>query len=159
MINQVRVTDALSLTSVTPVYSPACLLDVSSLDARLTTDTNFADGCERGYFNYFDPDEIEDEDGVVLACTAPHTPSQILENLFTSLLSLIGESDFPGHTPFMIGYCVGWLSAIAVAQSDEAATGMLALTSLVKTFYEQNYVRFETPAQRELRAFLRGAAC
>lgn len=152
MLDYTRVTDALSLTSVTPVYSPACLLDVSSLDARITTDTNFVEGCERGYLDYFDPDEIED--WLVIAQTAPHTMHQILGSLFSSLLSLIGESDFPEHIPFMIGHGVGWLSAIAVAQPEEAATGMLALISEVETLYKENYVRFETPAQREQRVFL-----
>lgn len=154
MIDHMRVTDVLTLIPVVPAYSPACLLDVSCLDARITTDTNFVAGCEAGYLNYFDPDEIED--GVVIAPTAPHTTSQILESLFASLLSLIGLTDVPEHIPFLIGCCVGWLSAIAVAQPDEATTAMLALTSLVATLYEQNYVRFETPAQREFRRFLSG---
>ena len=158
MLDHLRVTEALSLAPVVPpVYRPACLLDVSCLDARLTTDTNFVAGCECGYLNYFDPDDVEDGD--VLACTAPHTLGQILESLLAALLSTIGETDYPEHIPFMIGFSVGWLSAIAVAQPDAAATGMLTLTSMVTTLFKENYVRFETAAQRELRAFLGGATC
>src|SRR5579885_3085549 len=133
MVDHVRVTDVLTLAPVaSPAYSSSCLLDISGLDARLTMETSFVEGCEDGYKRYFDPDVIEPETAIALP--GSQTLKLVPDDLMRCLLVLLAAK-LAG--PYMIGWCVGWLSALAVAHLDEAATGMQVLTSLVATLYEQ----------------------
>ncbi len=131
MVDHVHGTEALAPVLVGPPTSrSSCLLDISSLDARLTAETDFVEGCEDGYKRYFDPDVIEPE--TMMTFHGPQMLKLTLNDLMRCLLVLLLAKL---ARPYMIGWCVGWLSALAVAHPTEAARGMQVLASLVATLY------------------------
>jgi hypothetical protein len=136
VLNMVRVTDALPIVSSIAwedvLYAPNLLLRVSSLDTSLVEHRDFTDGCQSGYEGYFEvlwDDDVSD-DGSVFVWKA-YPLSEVLTEIHIALLDVFSVIFAPKKSfPWMVGYMVGWLSALSKYQPIEADFGMQVLASL-----------------------------
>ncbi len=104
-------------------YSPALMLD-ARLSAVITDDPEFRPACEWGFTVFFE--EVENEE--FEACTMEAVKAAIRENMRDDI------DPFFGGVPLVnrVGVSLGWLSALALAQYQEAKEGLQELMALLE---------------------------
>jgi hypothetical protein len=98
------------------LYSPALLLD-GRFDASITDTFAFAEGCASGFEGYCDAVAVSGE-----GCQSWLEVCRFVVEVVTD-----AGSDFCGD----VGYCLGWLSALALENCPLALRGSGLLTMLV----------------------------
>ena len=111
-------------------YSPALLLE-SSFDASITDSDEFRKACQWGYDAYFEDMYITGESETALVFVAKcYTWAEIVEFVTQNAL---GENA-PGYfisRDWRAGFGLGWLSALALTNRQEAMMGLTMLTVLI----------------------------
>jgi hypothetical protein len=132
MLRQVETPSSLSLVAVMCdlPYPPALLLE-SSFDASITDSDEFRRGCQWGYDAYFEDMYVERESETALVFVAKcYTWAEIVEFIIQNTL---GENA-PGYfisRDWRAGFGLGWLSALALTNQQEAMMGLTMLTALI----------------------------
>src|SRR5437660_9466493 len=93
-------------------YSPALLLD-ARLSAAITDDADFRSACEWGFWSFWEGVDCDD-DGL---CTVKEARAATRENMRDDVHPFFGP---PPPLVSRVGVSLGWLSALALAQCEEA---------------------------------------
>src|SRR2546429_6605677 len=132
MLNRTEIRQpALSVAAFAEVpYSPALLLE-SSFDASVTDSEEFHLGCKWGFDAYFDTMYGWGESKAELVFVEKrYTWAEIVEIVF---LTALGE-DLPGYVTlrdWRAGFCLCWLSALALAKRHGGVLGLSMLSLLL----------------------------
>jgi hypothetical protein len=107
-------------------YTPALLLE-GRFDASITDDPAFSDGCGTGFNGYYDVLS----DGLEGYC-----PVSEMRRFMVELVTTPGGGpvwlDQRSGFRWQVGYGLGWLSALARSQYQEATKGLKLLMQLVE---------------------------
>jgi hypothetical protein len=113
-------------------YSPRFLLPVQ-FDASMTTDSEYQEGCESGFYCYFEDMFQQNEAG---------RETVFLDRFYSraDVMSLVVEGLSSSFSPsrwdaaplsYSVGFVLGWLSALALTDRPLALGGLELLTVLV----------------------------
>jgi hypothetical protein len=110
-------------------YSPTLLLE-SRFDASMTDDGEFRAGCEWGYSAYFEG---------MFEWNASRTDIVFVEKCYSwsEVVEFVVATGRCRHEPeptphnWRAGFCLGWLSALALTNQYEAVMGLTMLTVLL----------------------------
>lgn len=111
-------------------YTPALLLSVQ-LDAALTEHADFAQACEDGFDAYFEDLYVNASDGELVCVERVYTLTKIYAEVCADVLSFLDRRFGTEITlASSVGFALGWLSALALAQPVEAHAGLVLLEVL-----------------------------
>lgn len=120
-------------------YAPVLLFD-AHFDATITDDAAFREACETGFRSYFDE----------MWQVGPHKEKQFVDRFYTVALVSKDIRDSFEHVPtqvsllFCAGFWLGWVSAWALVQPQEAQAafdGLLRTVKRVQAEYSSLYAR------------------
>jgi len=111
-------------------YTPALLLPVH-LDAALTTHADFASACEEGFYVYFEDLYANASDGELVCVERVYALTKVYAEVCEGVLSFLDRRFGDEITlASSVGFVLGWLSALALAQPVEAHAGVVLLQVL-----------------------------
>jgi len=111
-------------------YTPALLLSVQ-LDAALTEHADFAQACEDGFYAYFEDLYVNASDGELVCVERVYTLTKVYAEVCEGVLSFLDRRYGAEMTlAWAVGFMLGWLSALALAQPVEAHAGLVLLEVL-----------------------------
>ena len=106
-------------------YTPAVLLD-SKIDASITDDPEFRQGCEDGFGFYFGYRECDESGSWFVQGRESYSWEVVVAFLTNNLLD---EED--GCRPWRVGHLLGWLSAFALFDRPMAGRALTVLEALL----------------------------
>jgi hypothetical protein len=113
-------------------YSPMFLLPVQ-FDASITTDPEYPDGCEGGFYCYFEDMFQRDEAGRgTVFIDRFYSRADVMSLVVEGLSSSLSPSRWDAAPlSYSVGFVLGWLSALALTDRPLALGGLELLTVLV----------------------------
>ena len=132
MLSRVETRSSLAVAAVVceVPYSPALLLE-SSFDASITDSSEFRKACQWGFDAYFEYMYEFDSSGVELVFVSRlYTWVEIVELVVETAL----REDWAGYQisrDWRVGFGLGWLSALALVNRQEAMMGLTMLMALI----------------------------
>jgi len=134
-----RITDALLAFDVVQNNSSSFALLPHQLEAFISDHPGFGPGCQSGYEwyveRYGDRDESFDLDRVCVLVEYEvcrhYRPSEAIFGVFS--------------LSYRVGFCLGWLSALAIGHRDLAVLGLDYLSSRVPFHYKDEIKRGHSP--------------
>jgi hypothetical protein len=122
-------------------FNAALLLPVS-LDVSLTAHAKFLPGCEDGFDWYFESMHALNDDGVVFFADSFYAWDEVQSFLTRNVLpdvavlrSGVSPQKALSLLSWRAGFCLGWLSALALTDRALALQGLAFLTYLVSLQY------------------------